>query len=59
VLNNLNARKLGDFEQILYTSADGSVLVLTCQQPGAKAAIVHDGRSTPIPRSPYIGVAAW
>lgn len=59
VLNNLNARKLGDYEQILYTNDDGSVLVLTYQRPGAKAAIVHDGRSTPIPWSPYIGVAAW
>ena len=36
-----------------------SVLVLTYQRPGAKAAIVHDGRSTPIPWSPYIGAAAW
>jgi len=59
VLNNLNARKLEDFEQILYTSYDGSVLVLTYQQPGAKAAIVHDGRSTFIPWSPSIGAAAW
>jgi hypothetical protein len=59
VLNNLNARKLGDYEQILYTSADGRVLVLTYQRPGAKAAIVADGRPTPIPWSPYIGVAAW
>jgi hypothetical protein len=59
VLNNLNARKLGDYEQVLYTSADGRVLVLTYQRPGAKAAIVHDGRSTPIPWSPYIGAAAW
>jgi hypothetical protein len=52
VLNNLNARNLDDFEQILYTNDDGSVLVLTDQRPGAKAAIVHDGRSTPIPWSP-------
>lgn len=59
VLNNLNARNLGDFEQILYTNDDGSVLVLTYQRPGAKAAIVHDGRSTSIPWSPHIGVAAW
>jgi hypothetical protein len=59
VLNNLNARKLGDYQQILYTNDDGSVLVLTYQRPGAKAAIVHDGRSTPIPWSPYIGEAAW
>ncbi|HLM90141.1 MAG TPA: hypothetical protein VK284_14180 [Streptosporangiaceae bacterium] len=59
VLNNLNARDLGDYEQILYTSTDGRLLVLTYQQPGAKAAIVHDGRSTPIPWSPHIGAAAW
>jgi len=59
VLNNLNARKLGDYEQILYTNADGRVLVLTYQRPGAKAAIVHDGRPAPIPWSPHIGVAAW
>jgi hypothetical protein len=57
VLNNLNARNLGDYEQVLYTSADGSVLVLTYQQPGAKAAIVHDGRPAPIPWSPHIGAA--
>jgi len=58
-LNNLNARKLNDFEQILYTSDDGSVLVLTYLRPGTNATIVHDGRSTPIPWSPYISVAAW
>jgi hypothetical protein len=59
VLNNLNALKLNDFEQILYTSDDGSVLVLTYLRPGTNATIVHDGRSTPIPRSPHITVAAW
>jgi hypothetical protein len=59
VLNNLNARNLDDYEQILYTNDDGSVLVLTYQRPGAKTAIVHDGRPTPIPWSPHIGVAAW
>ena len=53
-----DARKLGDYEQILYTNDDGSVLVLTYQRPGAKAAIVHDGLSTPIPWSSYIGAAA-
>jgi hypothetical protein len=34
-------------------------LVLTYQRPGAKAAIAHDGRSAPLPWSPYITVAAW
>jgi hypothetical protein len=59
VLNNLNVRKRSEFEQILYTNADGSVLVLTYLQPGANATIVHDGRATSIPWSRYIAVAAW
>jgi hypothetical protein len=59
VLNNLNALKLNNVEQILYTSDDGSVLVLTYLRPGTNATIVHDGRSTPIPWSPHIAVAAW
>ena len=59
VLNNLNARERSDFEQILYTNADGSVLVLTYLQPGTNATIVHDGRGTSIPWSRYIAVAAW
>jgi hypothetical protein len=59
VLSNLNALKRSDFEQILYTNADGSVLVLTYLQPGTNATIVHDGRETSIPWSRYIAVAAW
>jgi hypothetical protein len=51
VLNNLNARKLGDYEQILYTNADGRVLVLTYQQPGAKAAI---GARRPVHPHPVV-----
>ena len=59
VLNNLNALKRSEFEQILYTSNDGRVLVLTYLQPGTNATIVRDGQSTPIPWSPSIAVAAW
>ncbi|MGH3189804.1 MAG: hypothetical protein ACRDPY_09855 [Streptosporangiaceae bacterium] len=59
VLNNLNALKRSEFEQILYTSADGSVLVLSNLRPGTNATIVHDGRETSIPWSRYISVAAW
>jgi hypothetical protein len=59
VLNNLNVRKRSEFEQILYTNADGSVLVLTNLQPGTNATIVHDGRNTSIPWSRYIADAAW
>jgi hypothetical protein len=59
VLNNLNALKRREFEQILYTSNDGRVLVLTYLQPGTNATIVRDGQSTAIPWSPSISVAAW
>ncbi len=59
VLNNLDALKRSEFEQILYTSGDGSFLVLSYLQPGANATIVHDGRDTSIPWSRYISVAAW
>ena len=59
VLNNLNVLERSEFEQILYTNADGSVLVLTYLQPGTNATIVHDGRDTSIPWSRYIAVAAW
>jgi hypothetical protein len=59
VLNNLNARKRSEFEQVLYTNADGSVLVLSYLRPGTNATIVHDGRDTSIPWSRYIAVAAW
>jgi len=59
IVNNLNALKLNGYEEILYTNADGSVLVVTYLRPGRNATILHGGRSTPIPWSPYIGIAAW
>lgn len=52
VLNSPNVRRRSEFEQILYTNADGSVLILTNLRPGANATIVHDGRATSIPWSP-------
>jgi hypothetical protein len=59
ILDNLNALALNGYEQILYANASGSVLVLTFTRPGLNAVIFHDGRYTPIPWSPYIGLAAW
>jgi hypothetical protein len=59
VLNNLDALKRSEFEQILYINADGGVLVLSYLQPGTNATIVHDGRDTSIPWSRDIAVAAW
>jgi len=59
VINNLDPLKLNGYEQALYTNADGGVLVVTYLRPGLNATILHGGRSTPLPWSPYIGAAAW
>ena len=59
IVNNLDVLKLNGYEEVLYTNATGSVLVVTYLRPGRNATILHDGRSTPIPWSPYIGIAAW
>jgi hypothetical protein len=59
VVNTLNALNLSGYEQVLYTNATGSTLVVTCLRPGLNATILDDGHATPIPWSPYIGVAAW
>jgi hypothetical protein len=59
ILDNLDALRLNGYEEVLYTNAAGSVLVVTYLRPGRNATILHDGRSTPIPWSPYIGIAAW
>jgi hypothetical protein len=60
ILNNLNVLKLKNgYEQILYTNATGSELVITGLRPGRNASILQGGRSTPIPWSPSIYVAAW
>jgi hypothetical protein len=58
-LNNLDVLALNGYEQILYTNATGSILLLTSTRPGRNAAILDDGRYTPIPWSPGIGIAAW
>jgi hypothetical protein len=59
IVNNLDALHLNGYEQVLYTNASGSTLVVTYLRPGRNATILHDGHATPIPWSPYIGVAAW
>jgi hypothetical protein len=48
-----------DFEQILYTNATGSVLVVSYAQPGTSAWILHGDTYTPIPWSPHTITAAW
>ena len=59
VVNDLNVSKLSGYEQVLFTSADASLLVVTDLRPGPNATILHDGHATVLPWSPYIGVAAW
>jgi hypothetical protein len=59
VINNLNVLKLNEYEQVLYTNAAGSTLVVTYLRPGRNATILHDGHATEIAWSPYIGAAAW
>jgi hypothetical protein len=53
------AAKPLDFEQILYTNATGSVLVVSYAQPGTSAWILHGDTYTPIPWSPHTITAAW
>jgi hypothetical protein len=59
ILNNLNVLALSNYEEILYTNATGSMLLVTDTRPGQNATILQGGRTTPIPWSPYIGIAAW
>jgi hypothetical protein len=59
ILNDLNVLALSGYEQVLYTDATGSVLIVTFTRPGRNAVILHAGRDTPLPWSPYIGIAAW
>jgi hypothetical protein len=59
VVNDLNVTKLSGSEQVLYTNADASLLVVTDLRPGLNATILHDGHATVVPWSAYIGAAAW
>jgi hypothetical protein len=57
ILNNLPVP--GNYEQVLYTSATGSALVVSYARPGQSAGIVRGNRYTPIPWNPQILAAAW
>ncbi len=59
ILNNLNVLAVSDYEEILYTNASGSMLLVTDIRPGQNATVLRGGRSAPIPWSAYIGIAAW
>jgi hypothetical protein len=57
VLNHL--RIYADYEQVLWTSGSGRVLVIAGARPGASAGIFHGDRYTAIPWSAGILAAAW
>ena len=60
VLNDLNlARSPLYYEQLMYTNATGSVLVVGRARPGATAGILRGHRYTPLPWSAHIAAAAW
>jgi hypothetical protein len=56
----LNSPRIGtDYEQLLYTSTTGNVLVVSYARPGNSAGILRDGRYTPIPWNQQTIAAAW
>ncbi len=57
ILNNLPV--IGLYEQVLYTNATGSVLVVSYARPGMSAGILHGRSYTPIPWNAQICTAAW
>ena len=56
-LNDL--RVVSGYEQVLWTNASGSVMVVTHARSGNSAGILHAGTYTPIPWSTHIATAAW
>ena len=57
ILNHL--RIYGNYEQVLWTSGSGRVLVIAGARPGASAGIFRGDRYTAIPWSAGILAAAW
>lgn len=57
ILNHL--RIYAGYEQVLWTSGSGRVLVIAGARSGASAGIVRSGHYTPIPWSAGILAAAW
>ncbi len=56
-LNNLKA--VGNYEQVLWTSTSGNVLVVSYARAGTSAGILRGDRYTAIPWDPHIATAAW
>jgi hypothetical protein len=59
VVNDLNVLAGYQYEQVMYASASGSVLVVSGARKGMTAGILHGNRYTPIPWDRHIATAIW
>jgi hypothetical protein len=59
VLNDLNVLAGYQYEQVMYASASGSVLVVSGARPGSAAGILRGHAYTPIPWDRRISTAVW
>jgi hypothetical protein len=59
VVNDLNILAGYQYEQVMYTSADGRVLVVSGARQGKTAGILRGDRYTPIPWDRHIATAIW
>jgi hypothetical protein len=59
VLGDRNTLGGYSYEQVMYTNATGSVLVVTGVRKGNTAGILHGDAYTPIPWSAHTVTAVW
>jgi len=59
VVNDLNVLAGYQYEQVMYTNATGSVLVVSGARKGMTAGILHGDTYTPLPWDRHIATAVW
>lgn len=59
VVNDLNILAGYQYEQVMYSNASGSVLVVSGARKGWTAGILRGNRYTPIPWDRHIATAIW
>jgi hypothetical protein len=59
VVNDLNIPAGYQYEQVMYSNASGSVLVVSGARKGWAAGILRGDRYTPIPWDRHIATAIW
>jgi hypothetical protein len=59
VVNDLNILAGYQYEQVMYSNASGSVLVVSGARKGWTAGILRGDRYTPIPWDRHIATAIW